>query len=108
MAAKHQPRRSPDAPESVERPVVVDRRKGTERERSSRSQDEEHGEGNYKASREFGEAESEFVKSGKLDEAKQKTRPRTEAEEREMIEAEDKARRRAKEEDPALLKKPPR
>jgi hypothetical protein len=107
MAAKDQPRRSHDAPESIERPVV-DQKKGANREHRSRDRDEEHGEGNYKAAREFDAAERAFVNSGKLDEAKQKIRPKTEAEEREMIEAEDKARRRAKEEDPALLKKPPR
>ena len=71
------------------------------------SKDDVHGEGNYKASREFDEAEREFVQSGKLDEGIRNAAPRSEAEKREMEEAEEQARRRAKEEDPALLKKPP-
>jgi hypothetical protein len=103
MAAKDQSRRPDDATKSV-----VGQGQSTSREQPSRSRDTEHGEGNYKAAREFDQAERAFVKSGKLDEAKQKIRPKSEAEEREMIEAEDKARQRAKEEDPALLKKPPR
>jgi hypothetical protein len=68
--------------------------------------DDVHGEGNYKASREFDEAEREFVQSSKLDEGIRNAAPKSEAEQREMEAAEEEARRRAKEEDPALLKKP--
>ncbi len=108
MAAKDQPRRPDEATESVERPVVVDRGQGANREQPSRSRDMEHGEGNYKAAREFDEAERAFVHSDKLKRGIDRIKPSSEAEEREMIEAEEKARRRAKEVDPALLKKPPR
>jgi hypothetical protein len=74
---------------------------------SSSGSDNVHGEGNYKASREFDEAERKFVQSGKLDEGIRNAPPKSEAEKREMEQAEEQARRRAKEEDPALLKKPP-
>ena len=73
---------------------------------SSQHEDNVHGEGNYKASREFDEAEREFVQSGKLDEGIRNAAPKSEAEQREMESAEEQARRRAKEEDPALLRKP--
>jgi len=73
---------------------------------SSQRKDNVHGEGNYKASREFDEAEREFVQSGKLDEGIRNAAPKSEAEQREMESAEEQARRRAKEEDPALLRKP--
>jgi hypothetical protein len=65
------------------------------------------GEGNYKAAREFDEAERKFVQSGKVDEAVSNAPPASEAEKREMEDAEERARQRAKEEDPALLKRPP-
>jgi hypothetical protein len=65
----------------------------------------EYGEGNYKASREFDEAERAFVESGKVEESARNAAPKSDAEKQEMLAAEEKARRRAKEEDPALLKK---
>jgi len=68
--------------------------------------DDVHGEGNYRASREFDEAELKFVQSDKLDEGIRNAAPKSEAEERELKAAEEKARARAREEDPALLKKP--
>jgi hypothetical protein len=68
--------------------------------------DDVHGEGNYKASREFDEAERKFVQSDKLDEGIRNAAPKSDAEERELESAEEKARARAREEDPALLKKP--
>jgi len=74
---------------------------------SSSGKDNVHGEGNYKASREFDESEREFVQSGKLDEGIRNAAPKSEAEKREMEAAEERARNRAREEDPALLKKPP-
>jgi hypothetical protein len=72
----------------------------------TRDKEDVHGEGNYKASREFDEAERKFVQSGKLDEGIRNAPPKSEAEERELRSAEEKARGRAKEEDPALLRKP--
>ena len=50
-------------------------------------QDKVHGEGNYKASREYNEATKRFVESGKVDEAAEKARPRTAEEEQEMEQA---------------------
>lgn len=73
---------------------------------NTEKRDDIHGEGNYKASREFDEAERKFVQSDKLDEGIRNVAPKSEAEEREMENAEEETRRRAKEEDPALLKKP--
>ncbi|HUH94878.1 MAG TPA: hypothetical protein VL742_17255 [Casimicrobiaceae bacterium] len=65
------------------------------------------GEGNYDAAREFDDAERAFVESGKLEEGIRNAPPRSETERREMELAEQQAKQRAKEEDPALLKKPP-
>ena len=64
----------------------------------------EHGEGNYKASRQYNDATKKFVESGRVDEAAREARPASEAEAREMANAEAQARGRAKEEDPALRK----
>jgi hypothetical protein len=76
------------------------------REQTSTGQwDDVKGEGNYKAAREFDEAEREFVQSGKLGEAARHTPPASDKEQREMEDAEASARQRAREEDPALLKK---
>ena len=86
----------------------MDHGKSMAQDPSAQGGDREHGEGNYKASRDFDEAERAFVQSGKVDEAARNAAPKSEAEEREIIEAENKARKRAKEEDPALLKKRPR
>lgn len=83
-----------------------ERDRGNVEQRSSSGQlDMVHGEGNYKAAREFDDAQREFVQSGKLDEAIRNAAPESEAEKRELESAEELARRRAKEEDPALLKK---
>lgn len=82
--------------------------RGNPRQRSSTQPwDDVKGEGDYKAAREFDEAEREFVQSGKLDEAVSNAAPKSEAERREMEDAEKRARQRAKEEDPALLERPP-
>ena len=86
----------------------MDHGKSLAQDPKARGGDHEHGEGNYKASRDFDEAERAFVQSGKVEDAARNAAPKSEAEEREMIDAENKARKRAKEEDPALLKKPPR
>lgn len=81
--------------------------RGKPQERSSAERwDNVKGEGDYKAAREFDEAERDFVRSGKLDEAISNAPPKSPAEKREMEDAEERARQRAKEEDPALLKKP--
>jgi hypothetical protein len=76
-----------------------------EQRSSSPHLDKTHGEGNYKAAREFDDAQREFVQSDKLDEAIRNAAPKSETEKRELESAEELARRRAKEEDPALLEK---
>jgi ribosomal protein L2 len=50
--------------------------------------DKEHGEGNYKASREYKEATKKFVDSGKVDEAAREAEPRSAEEKRELERAE--------------------
>ena len=62
----------------------------------SKPQDKEHGEGNYKASREYNDATKKFVESGKVDEAAQKAKPQNAQEAREMSEAEQKAKAHSK------------
>jgi hypothetical protein len=63
-------------------------------------QDKVHGEGNYKASRDYNEATKKFVESGKVDEAAQGAAPESPQEERDMHAAERVARKRSKGEDP--------
>jgi hypothetical protein len=64
---------------------------------SEMSKDGVQGEGNYKAAREFNEAERKFVASGKVAAAARAAAPKSEAERREMIAAEEEGKRRAKE-----------
>ena len=54
------------------------------------------GEGNYAAAREFNKAEKEFVASGKVPAAAKAAAPKSEAEQQEMIKAEEAGKRRAK------------
>jgi len=70
--------------------------------------DNVHGEGNYKASRDFNKAENEFVASGKAEAAAGKAAPRSEAEARELEAAERDARARSKGDEPALTRPSPR
>ena len=65
----------------------------------------EHGEGNYKASREYNEATKKFVESGRVKEAAREAAPHDAAEASQMAKAEADGRRRAKEEDPALTRR---
>lgn len=65
----------------------------------------EHGEGNYKASRDYNERTKRFVESGKVDEAAQAAAPHDAKEAAEMRDAEQVGKSHAKEEDPALLKR---
>jgi hypothetical protein len=67
-----------------------------EKEMTMKPQDKEHGEGNYKASREYNKATKDFVESGKVDEAAEKAKPRSEQEARELKDAEEAAKSRAK------------
>jgi len=66
--------------------------------------DKEHGEGNYKASRDYNERTKRFVDSGKVDEAAQDAAPHDAQEAAEMQQAEEVGRSHAKGEDPALRK----
>jgi hypothetical protein len=72
-----------------------------------RKDDNVHGEGNYKAAREFDAAEAAFVKSGRVDKAARDAAPKSEAEQAELDRAEQLARERAREEDLALRGRPP-
>ena len=65
----------------------------------------EHGEGNYKASRQYNDKTKAFVESGKVEQAAGDAAPRDDAEARELERAEAEGKRRAKEEDPALGKR---
>ncbi len=64
--------------------------------------DREHGEGNYKASREYNDATRQFVKSGRVDEAADQAAPQSDEEAREMEEAEKTGRQHAQGEDPEI------
>lgn len=54
------------------------------------------GEGNYTAAKEYDDATTNYVKSGKVDQAAKAAKPKNAQEEQEMIEAEAKGRARAK------------
>ena len=62
------------------------------------------GEGNYDAARKYNSAQRKFVADGKVAAAAQAAAPRSDAESRDMMAAEEEGRRRAREEDPALVK----
>ena len=64
--------------------------------------DKEHGEGNYKASRQYNEATKKFVDSGRVEGAARDAEPDSDSEAVQMANAEAEGRSRAKEEDPAL------
>ena len=59
----------------------------------------EHGEGNYKATREYDERTKKFIDSGKVDEAAQKAKPKDQQEARELEKAEQEGKSHAKGED---------
>ena len=62
------------------------------------------GEGNYDATRRYDKATTDFVQSGKVDQAARDARPKSEAEAEEMKKAEQEGKSHAKGEDPALRK----
>ena len=68
----------------------------------SGNDNKEHGEGNYKASRQYNDATKKFVESGRVDDAARNAAPKSDAEAKEMRNAEAQAKQHAKEEDPAL------
>lgn len=63
------------------------------------SKDKEHGEGNYKASKQYNDATKDFVESGKVEEAARDAEPRSQQEAREMREAEKAGKSHAKDGD---------
>ena len=64
-----------------------------------KQRDREHGEGNYKASREYNEATKKFVESGKVKEAADKAKPGNDKEAQEMRDAEQAGKSRARSKD---------
>ena len=54
------------------------------------------GEGNYTAAKEYDDATTNFVKSGKVGQAVKEAKPKNAQEQKEMLEAETKGRARAK------------
>lgn len=64
--------------------------------------EKEHGEGNYKASRQYNEATKRFVDSGRVDQAARDAEPADQREADDLERAEAQGRERAKEEDPAV------
>jgi len=62
----------------------------------------EHGEGNYKAAREYDRATEEFARSGKVEPAARAAQPRTAQEAREMEQAEAEGKSRGKGGEPVL------
>jgi hypothetical protein len=65
-------------------------------EPAMKPQDKEHGEGNYKATRDYNERTKAFVGSGKVDEAAGKAKPKNEQEARELEKAEEAGKSHAK------------
>jgi hypothetical protein len=68
--------------------------------------DKVEGEGSYTGSKDYNERTKKFVDSGKVDQAAKDAEPKSEQEAQEMKKAERIGKQRAKEEDPALKKKP--
>ena len=58
--------------------------------------DKEHGEGNYKASKEYNDATKKFVDSGKVDQAARDAEPKNQQEASEMQKAEQAGKSHAK------------
>ena len=66
------------------------------KEMAMKAKDKEHGEGNYKASRDYNDATKKFVESGKVDEAASKAKPKNQQEARELEQAEQTGKSHAK------------
>ena len=60
------------------------------------SKDKEHGEGNYKASKDYNDRTKNFVESGKVEDAAQKAKPKDQQEARELEKAEQEGKSHAK------------
>jgi len=71
---------------------------GNGRQQSAR--DAVQGEGNYEAAREFNAAQRKFVQSGKVDAAARAAAPKNDDEKQQLLDAEEQARSRAREDYP--------
>jgi hypothetical protein len=60
------------------------------------TKDKEHGEGNYKAAREYDDKTKQFVESGKVDDAARKAKPKNAQEAQKLQEAEEAGKSHAK------------
>jgi hypothetical protein len=69
------------------------------------SQDNVHGEGNYAATRQYNQATKDFMASGGVEPAARAASPKSDAERRQMDEAEAEGKRHAKGEDPGLARR---
>lgn len=58
--------------------------------------DKEHGEGNYKAAKEYDDATKEFIESGKVEGAAKKAKPKNQQEAQEIERAEEEGKSHAK------------
>jgi hypothetical protein len=58
--------------------------------------DKEHGEGNYKATKDYNDATKQFIDSGKVDDAARKAKPRSAEEARQMSQAEQEGKSHSK------------
>jgi hypothetical protein len=67
-----------------------------ENDTSSKKTSGVQGEGDYASAREFNKAEKQFVASGKVSAAAKAAAPKSEAEQQEMLRAEEAGKRRAK------------
>ena len=63
------------------------------------TKDKEHGEGNYKASKQYNDATKKFVESGKVEDAARDAEPRNQQEAREMKDAEQAGKSHAKDDE---------
>jgi hypothetical protein len=70
------------------------------------TKDNVHGEGNYKATRDYNEATKKFIEAGKVDKAARDAQPRSQEEAQQMKQAEQAALLRAKD-SPPPVKEPP-
>ncbi len=59
-------------------------------------EDKEHGEGNYKASKDYNDRTKQFVDSGKVEEAAENAKPKNDKEAQELKQAEEVGKSRAK------------
>ena len=71
--------------------MLLEPQEGTMKQR-----DTEHGEGNYKATRDYNEATKKFMEKGKVEEAARKAEPADAREAQEMQEAEQAGKSRAR------------